>query len=499
MFIFIILIMAIIFSIFPFFSGKYSKEVASGLSGLLAILILIYSIITFRSYSGGFVSKITPLAISTKMGLSFTTGVDGFTDALLILSAIVMLVSILITKREYGSSFYGLAMVVEAGLIGLLISRDFLFFYIFWEVILIPIFFMIGRYGSGNKDSISLKFFVYTHIGSVFILLSIFSLYSEYIIMNPNILPTFQISRLMDTVGSLPIFWKGFILFGFLVGFLVKLPSFPIHSWLPDSYYSAPYPTTVILAGALSMMGGYGLFGILLPEASFINIYALYLLAALGIISIVYFALTAMFQRNIKKMMAFASASAMGFVTLAFAASAFEAPGNIYSSRIIEVSGGMFQIIAHGLIMTLVFAALFYIRESTKTDDVYGLGGIYREAPKVSAFLLIGLLASLGLPGFAGFIGEFSIVVGVFQAISWYIFILIFGMIITASYHIWTAQRSLYGPYNEKLGFIRDVKPSEFLVLIFLVLIIFILGVFPNLLYFNITTYAKFALYGVML
>ncbi len=492
MFAFIILILAIIFSVFPFFAGKYSKEVASGLSGLLAILILAYSVVTFRSYTGGFVSSIHPLIISSSIGLSFTTGVDGFTDALLILSAVVMLVSVLITRKDYGSSFYGLEMIVEAGLIGLLISRDFLFFYIFWEVILIPIYFMIGRYGSGNKDSISLKFFVYTHIGSVFILLSIFSLYSEYFIKTGT--ATFAMTPLINYIPHIPLFWKGFILFGFLVGFLVKLPSFPIHSWLPDSYYSAPYPTTVILAGALSMMGGYGLFGILLPAASSINIYALYALAGLGIISVVYFALTAMFQRNIKKMMAFASASAMGFVTLAFAASAYEAAGTMYSSRILEASGGMFQIIAHGLIMTLVFAALFYIRESTKTDYVYGLGGIYREAPKTSVFLLIGFLASLGLPGFAGFIGEFSIVVGAFQAISWYIFILIFGMIITASYHIWTAQRSLYGPYNEKLGFIRDVNPYEFLILIFLVLIIFILGIYPNLLYVNITSYAKIAL-----
>ena len=483
-----ILIISIVFGIATFFTGRYAKEVASILSGVLLILIAAFSILRFSSYTGGFVSSYS-ITISSSIGLYFSVGVSGLTDALLILTGIVMLVSILITGREYGSAFFGLEMLVEVGLIGLLISRDFLFFYIFWELVLVPVYFMIGPYGRDNKDSISLKFFVYTHIGSVFILLSIFTLYSYSFTYLGSY--TFEIGPLMSIVHLLPPFELGFVLFGFLFGFLVKMPSFPIHSWLPDSYYSAPYPATVILAGAISMMGGYGLFGILMEAYTAIPLWVLYFLIALGIISIIYFALTAMFQRNIKKMMAFASASAMGFVTLSFAASIIESTGSEYSVKLIEASGGMFQIVAHGLIMALVFSALYYISRNARTDSVYGLGGIYREAPMLASFSLIGFLASLGLPGFAGFIGEFSIVVGVFQAISWYIFFVIFGMIITASYHIWTAQRSLYGPYNENLGFIRDVRAGEFLILIFLVLVIFLLGIYPNLIFPNLVNYTS--------
>ncbi|BAB60271.1 NADH dehydrogenase I chain K [Thermoplasma volcanium GSS1] len=491
MFALIILISAIIFGIISYFTGKHAKEVSAVLSGILLLEIIAYSIMRFSSYSGGFISRYS-VVISSSLGLSFSIAVSGLTDALLILSAVVILIAVLITDRNYGSAFFGLEMTVLAGLIGLLISRDFLFFYIFWEVVLIPVYFMIGRYGIGNKNSISLKFFVYTHIGSVFILLSIFTLYSQSYVYLAS--PTFEIGPLMSILPKLSLFYKGFVIFGFLFGFLVKMPSFPIHSWLPDSYYSAPYPGSVILAGAISMMGGYGLFGIMIESYKALDVYVLYLLIALGIISLIYFALTAMFQRNIKKMMAFASASAMGFVTISFAASILETSGIDYSVRALEAAGGMFQIVAHGLIMSLVFSALYYISRNTKTDSVYGLGGIYREAPKLASLTLVGLLASLGLPGFAGFIGEFSIVVGVFQTVSWYIFLIIFGMIITASYHIWTAQRSLYGPYNENLGFIRDINSGEFMILIFLVLVIFVLGIYPNLIFANLVNYTNTSL-----
>ena len=232
-------------------------------------------------------------------------------------------------------------------------------------------------------------------------------------------------------------------------------------------------------------MGGYGLFGVLMPVYFSLGSGIMDILMALGIISLVYFSLAAMMQQSLKRMMAFASAGAMGFVTLSFGAGLVETG---YQANL-ELAGGMFQIVAHGLIMALIFSTLYYIYKSTGHEAIHSLGGIFREVPILSSFLLAGLLASLGLPGLAGFIGEFSIVVGVFGAIGWLILAVIFAMIITASYHIWAAQRSLYGPYNENLGPIKDATRLTTAKLMGILVVIFVLGIVPNLIYGILLTY----------
>lgn len=473
-------------AIVSFFMGKRARIFSLASAWLMIALVGVYSYLTFGGgYSGGFVSEYT-FPIASSIGISFSTGLSGFTDGLVILSSVIILIALMVVDREAGSSVYGLILSTEVGLFGLLISRNFLFFYIFWEVVLVPMYFLIIRFGSKNRDRVGLKFFVYTHIGSVFILLAFFTLYNYYYLDTGSF--TLNIGTLMNTSfinTKIPAFWKDFLLFGFLIGFLVKLPSFPVHSWLPDTYDSAPYPGTIILAGGLSLMGGYGLFGILLPASGIFGSTLLYFLVFLGILSLVYFSFVAMFQKDVKRMMAFASAAAMGFVTISFSAGILE---NSYP-RILELSGGMFQIIAHGFIMALIFASLYYIRRNTGTEKTFGLGGIYREAPLLSSFMLAGLFASLGLPGLAGFIGEFSIVAGVFQGISWWIFFIILGMIVTASYHVWVAQKALFGPYNENLGHISDVSKREFAMLCGLLVLIFVLGIFPNLLDGLLTAY----------
>lgn len=462
------------------------RDYALIVSAAFLVLTVIYSILRFHSgYTGGIISTQT-YNLAPSIGIVFSTGVSGFSDALLILSAIVVFLSILITEDgKYGESLYSYILIAESGLYGILVSRDFLFFYIFWEVVLIPVYFIVAQYGGRNKDSISLKFFVYTHIGSVFLLLSIFTVYTFH--YEATHVFTFEMSQLMvsNYFSQIPVFWKYFAIFGFLLAFLVKMPSFPVHSWLPDTYEAAPYPGTVILAGGLSIMGGYGLFGILMPVYSSLGTGTMDVLMALGIISLVYFSLSAMMQQNLKRMMAFASAGAMGFVTLSFGAGLVESGYN----ATLELAGGMFQILAHGLIMALIFSTLYYIHKSTGHEAIHSLGGIFREAPILSSFLLAGLLASLGLPGLAGFIGEFSILVGVFGAIGWLILVVVFAMIITASYHIWAAQRSLYGPYNENLGHINDASRQTTMKLMGILIVIFVLGIVPNLIYGILVTY----------
>ncbi len=477
------------------FGMKKSGYSFSLITTFVVMMLFIFLFIRdFSSgYSGGFLSYQSYL-IPGAPGVRFSMAVSGFTFPLIIASTVVFLAAVGISNRERTTpSFYGLILFAEFGMVSLLVSRNFLFFYVFWEVVLVPVYFLISKFGTGNAARISLKFFVYTQAGSIFMLLSIFALYTYH--SNLTGISTLSISLLMapSFVSSLTAFEKGFILFGFLLSFLVKMPSFPVHAWFPDSYEKSPYSVTIVLTGALSLMGGYGFFGILFPLWPILKGGVSDLLIALGIISLVYFALSAMFQVNLKRMMAYASAAAMGFVTLSFGAG-INLMGGLTSipsasNAVLALSGGMFQMLAHSFIVVLIFSSLFIIVLRTGRETVMELGGIHRDAPRLSSLFLIGLLASLGLPGLAGFIGEFSVVVGTYGYIGALIFIVIFGMLITAAYHIWAAQRSLYGPYNETIGKIEDVSPFQFSILLTLAIFLVVLGLFPNMFFSLFTTY----------
>ncbi len=488
MFMVSIFLLLIILSISAFFVKKKSWEISMISSLIILLLVFIYALLNFWSgYDGGIISNYR-LSLVPSIGINFTSGVSSLTLALLFLTTIIMPVALYTSKNgKYGSLFYGLMMLTEVGLFGLLISRNFIFFYIFWEVVIIPVFLLIAIYGGEKRESASLKFFIYTQLGSVFLLLSILTLFAFYYSLN-NVftlnMTTLLSGQFIDGT-AIPVFWKYFVIFGFLFAFLVKMPSFPLHSWLPDAYNSAPYPVTVILAGGLSLMGGYGFFAILLPLASIIPSSVSWIIISLGIISLVYFALVAMMQNNLKKMLAFASAASMGFVNISFGVGIMETG----SYGIQELTGGIYQILAHGLIIALLFATLFAIKSKTGKENIHSLGGIHREVPILSSIFLGGLLASLGLPGFAGFISEFSVVAASYAILGPLIFLVIFGMIITASYHVWAAQRALYGPYNETLGSIKDIGRHDIMVLGSLLILIFVLGIYPNLIFGAISKY----------
>ena len=488
MFMVLIFLLLILSSIAAFFVRKKSWEFSMITTLIILFLVFIYALLNFRSgYNGGIISNYS-LSLVPAIGINFSSGLSSLTLALLLLTTIIMPVAIYTAKNgKYGSLFYGLMMLTEVGLFGLLISRNFIFFYIFWEAVIIPVFLLIAIYGGERRESASLKFFIYTQLGSVFLLLSILTLFAFYYNMN-NVF-TLNMTTLLSgsfiNGTAIPAFWKYFVIFGFIFAFLVKMPSFPLHSWLPDAYGSAPYPVTVILAGGLSLMGGYGFFAILLPLSSIIPSSVSWIIIALGIISLVYFALVAMMQNNLKRMLAFASAASMGFVNISFGVGIMET--GAYAIQ--ELTGGIYQILAHGLIIALLFATLFSIKSKTGKENIHSLGGIHREVPVLSSIFLGGLLASLGLPGFAGFISEFSIVAASYAVIGPLIFLVIFGMIITASYHIWAAQRALYGPYNETLGPMNDIGRHDIMVLGSLLILIFVLGIYPNLIFGIISKY----------
>ncbi len=492
MFILYIFLLTIIFAIVSILLKKKVWEVAVTESFVILVLTVIYALVRFQSYTGGLISQ-SSYPIDRSIGITFSTGVDGLSIALLFLTTVIMFAAIYTAKNEkFDRRFYGLMMFTEVGLYGLLISRNFLFFYVFWEAIIIPVFLLIAIYGDSRKEKASLKFFVYTQIGSVFLLLSILTLFSYYGSSHGNVF-TLNMSTLLnpsfiinDITNKVP-FWTYFALFGFFFAFLVKMPSFPLHSWLPDAYTSAPYPVTIVLDGAISLMGGYGFFAVLMPIASVIGAGIAWTIIGLGIFSLIYFALTAMFQTNTKKMMAYASAASMGFISISLGDGILTSGQVSYTAY----AGGIYQILAHGLIMGLVFSSLYLIKQRAGTESNLSVSGLWRDMPYISAFFLAGIMASLGLPGLAGFIAEASIVLSSYYVIGAIIFLIIFGMIITASYHIWVVQKTLNGPFNENMGKLKDAKGTEILLLSFLFILILLLGIYPNLFFGPILSFVK--------
>ncbi|MCL4315050.1 MAG: NADH-quinone oxidoreductase subunit M [Candidatus Thermoplasmatota archaeon] len=479
-------------SVVTFLSGKNAKVYSLAVSGAFLLIFLFY--FSYRYWGLSAVhGTLQTIPISPAYGFNFSLQSSGLSAVLVVIATFVIFAAIFVSSGNYSQVFYGLIMLTMSGLIGLLLSANLLFFYIFWEVVLVPVYFLIGLYGNRRSDTVSLKFFVYTHIGSVLMLLSFFSLYTYYF-YETNGSFSMSISSLMNPAlfETMPVFWRGFVFFGLFVAFLVKLPSFPLHSWLPDSYETAPYPVTIVLAGALSIMGGYGFFGILLPVVKVIPQGFLLALIVLGIISLIYFSLSAMSQLSMKRMMAYASAAAMGFVTISFGSGAIELQNSFSPSLYnLAFAGGMYQVLVHGLIMAMIFSSLYYVTKSTGKEMIGSLGGIFRGAPVISSFLLVGLLASLGLPGMAGFVAEFSVLAGIYGEIGMWILLIIFAMLITASYHIWMAQRTLFGPYNEVLGNIHDAGASSSAILTVMMLAIIFLGVFPHSVFELFTNYAS--------
>jgi NADH-quinone oxidoreductase subunit M len=475
-----------------FFGGKHSKSISLVSLGILIMFFVIYSLLDFRTYTGGVISYYNVLLASFKangiaININFSIGLTGFSDLLVITALFITLFAVLMGGKSHGAYFYGLFMASGFGLVGLFIARNFLFFYIFWEVVLIPVFFIIGKYGSGKKEISSIKFFIYTHVGSLFLLLSIFTL-STYYFLNTGIF-TFQIKDLMNLafILGIPVYGFYFIIFGFLLAFLIKLPTFPLHSWLPDAYNDAPYSGTIMLSGGLVAMGGYGLLGILYPIAGLFPKYLVYFIIFLGIVSIIYFSFSALFQSDLKRMAAYGSAAEMSFITIAFG-TALLSTGYV---RTMDLSGGMYQIIAHTFVAALIFSSLSMLYRRTGTAKIYELGGLNRELPILSSFLLVGMLAAVGLPSLAGFIGEFSITISAFQSIGLYTLFIILGLIIMAAFFTWAAQRAIFGYFNERLGRLKDLNKQEFLILFLIMGSSIFLGVYPTLFFKILTAYAS--------
>ncbi|MBI2877627.1 MAG: NADH-quinone oxidoreductase subunit M, partial [Candidatus Tectomicrobia bacterium] len=359
-------------------------------------------------------------------------------------------------------------LLLETGMLGVFVSLNVFLFYVFWEAMLIPMYFLIGIWGGPRRIYAAVKFFLYTMAGSLLMLVAILSLYFL------NYRHTGQYEFDLPQLLQLPIapelqFW---LFLAFALSFAIKVPMFPFHTWLPDAHVEAPTAGSVILAGVLLKMGTYGFLRFCLPLFPQASLEFIPLISALAVIGIIYGALVAMVQQDIKSLVAYSSVSHLGFVML-----------GIFAFNLQGIEGGLLQMVNHGLSTGALFLIIGMIYERRHTRLIHEYGGLSRQIPVFGVFFMIATLSSIGLPGLNGFVGEFLVLVGVFKANVIAAVLAATGVILAAVYMLWMFQRVMFGPLtNPANRELRDLNEREVILLVPLVVGMLIIGIYPQVL-----------------
>lgn len=401
----------------------------------------------------------------TSLNIFYFLGVDGLSAALVFLTALLGFIACL---NSFGISsrvkeYFICYLLLMAGMMGTFLALDLMLFYIFWELVLIPMYFLIGIWGGPRREYAAVKFFLYTLAGSVLMLLGILTV---FFLSSPH---TFNMLELAKT-GFDPR-WQMVLFMAFFIAFAVKVPVFPFHTWLPDAHVEAPTPVSVLLAGVLLKMGGYGILRVCFPLFKTAAHDLAPVLALLGCISIIYGACVALAQTDFKKMIAYSSVSHMGFVLLG-AAALNEAGYN----------GAILQMFNHGIITGAMFLLVGVLYDRAHTRDLNAFGGLSSVLPKYAFCLSVMTLATLGLPGLAGFTGEFMVLAAAFGAYPNLVIIAGIGLIITVGYFLYMLERVLLRDINPSCAAYKDMSLSEMITVVPLIVITVIVGLYPQIL-----------------
>jgi NADH-quinone oxidoreductase subunit M len=415
------------------------------------------------------------------LGANFHVGLDGISLLLVMLTTLIGPLAVLsswdaiqMRVKEY----YAFMLLLQAGMLGVFISLDFFLFYVFWEVMLVPMYFLIGVWGGPRKLYAAIKFFLYTLVGSVLMLLGILALYFAYpqiAASHPEIaakfgsLPTFDVLAMHEIGKYLPDNLQWWVFLAFFVGFAIKVPMFPFHTWLPDAHVEAPTAGSVILAAVLLKMGTYGFLRFSIPILPKATIAFVPMMITLAIIAIIYGALVAMMQPDMKKLVAYSSVSHMGFVML-----------GMFALNPNGMNGSVIQQINHGISTGALFLIVGIIYERRHTREIAQLGGLSNVMPKYAVVFLIMTMSSIGLPLLNGFIGEFTIMAGALQKNLWWAVAGGAGIVLGAAYMLWLYQRTMFGkldnPANQNLP---DMNWREWATVLPLIVMAFWIGLYP--------------------
>ncbi len=427
---------------------------------LLTFFVSIFIWIRFDNSNPGFqmVEKADWLG-----GISYYLGVDGISMLFIILTTFLMPFAILASwesiqkrVREYMIAF----LVLETLMIGVFSTLDIVLFYVFFEAGLIPMFLIIGVWGGKRRVYASFKFFLYTLVGSVLMLLAIMAMYWDA--------GTTEIPKLLE--HDFPAGMQTWLWLAFFASFAVKLPMWPVHTWLPDAHVEAPTAGSVLLAAILLKMGGYGFLRFSLPMFPLASDDFAPFVYTLSIIAIIYTSLVALMQEDMKKLIAYSSVAHMGYVTM-----------GIFTMNMQGVQGGIFQMLSHGLISAALFLCVGVIYDRMHTREIAAYGGLVNRMPNYAVVFLIFTLANVGLPGTSGFVGEFMTILGAFIANTWVAIFATIGVILSAAYALWLYRRVVFGSMEkESLRDIMDLNLREKAILYPLVVLVILYGIYPT-------------------
>lgn len=441
---------------------------------LAAFVISIVMLINFDQADGNF-QLIQKVLWIEGLNVSYHVGVDGISVLLILLTTFITPLTLISTWGSIKKNiklFTFFMLMLEAGMLGVFISLDLFLFYIFWEAMLIPMYFIIGVWGGENRIYASIKFFIYTMFGSLLMLVAIIWLAidasSQLGMFTTNLLDLYKVGP------SIARDIQNYLFLAFFFSFAIKVPLFPFHTWLPDAHVQAPTAGSVILAGVLLKMGTYGLIRFNLPLFPQAAVEFAPYISVLAVIGIIYGALVAMVQKDMKKLVAYSSVAHLGFVVL-----------GIFAMTVESVQGAVIQMVNHGLSTGALFLLVGMIYERTHSREISYYGGIAKIVPVYATFLLIASLSSIGLPGMNGFIGEFLILIGSFKSQVldnwWFTIFAASGVIFAAVYLLWMYQRVVFGKVtNTKLEDLTDMTGKEWLVLIPIFVFIFWIGIYPS-------------------
>jgi len=412
---------------------------------------------------------VTKVSWIPQLGIEYFIGIDGISLLLVILTTGLGFIAVLSSWtyiQERLKEYYAILLLLQTGILGVFVSFDFFLFYVFWEVMLVPMYFLIGIWGDKNRLYAAIKFFLYTLFGSVLMLLGIIALYlanaAETGVYTFNILEFYQLTLSPDL--------QWWIFLAFFLGFAIKVPMFPFHTWLPDAHVQAPTAGSVILAGVLLKMGTYGFIRLSLPILPDATRQFVPMIAVLSIIAIIYGGLVALMQKDWKSLVAYSSVSHMGFITL-----------GIFMLNPVALQGGIFQMLAHGVATGGLFLIVGLIYERMHTKEIARFSGLAQVMPVYATMFAIIAFASLGMPTLNGFIGEFLVLAGTFQESHQYAFFAVWGVVLAAAYLLWLYQRVMLGEVkDDEIAGLKDLNLRESMTLIPLVIMAIVMGVYPK-------------------
>ncbi|MEE8437533.1 MAG: NADH-quinone oxidoreductase subunit M [Candidatus Neomarinimicrobiota bacterium] len=457
------------------------KQIAAGATGI-QLLLALYLWAIFDASNGTFQFMERSDWIPS-FNISYILGVDGLSLPMVVLAALLGFIGVIISWKidRAVKGYFALFLLLITGITGVFLSLDFFLFYVFWEVMLLPMYFLIGMWGGPQREYAAIKFFLYTLVGSVLMLIAILGLYF-------TCGQTFDMLVLMDTAphALVNVTWWGMsaikvIWILLFIGFAIKVPVFPFHTWLPLAHVEAPTAISVILAGILLKLGVYGMLRInytMLPDGVFWFAGAL---AVLGLINIIWGALCALAQTDLKKLVAYSSINHMGYVLLGIAAiiAAHAMNGGNLTAAQAGLNGAVFQMFNHGTISAMLFILVGVIYDRAHHRDINGFGGLAGRMPIYAGITAVAFFAGLGLPGFSGFISEMMCFIGAFPVFKTIVIISTLGILLNAAYFLWAFQRIFFGKLNDKYSTLPEINRRELFTVIPLAVITIFLGIYP--------------------